>query len=79
MGKKGGPSGGKKGAPGASVNVPVPAALLTLLETAKPYLDNKEEIPENLLAQILKGKLLHIRAFEKEKAIFRAVRSRHRP
>jgi hypothetical protein len=52
----------------------VPGPLLALMETAKPHIDNKEDLPEKLLAQILKGKLLHIRAYEKEKEVFRAVR-----
>jgi hypothetical protein len=66
---------GKKAAakkPGAS-NVPLPTQLISTMESCKQYIDNKEEIPDNLMAQLIKGKLLHIKSVEKEKEIARAV------
>lgn len=66
---------GKKGAPSpkkpSNVQAPLPPALISALEQAKICLDNKEEISDNLLCQILKGKLIHIKTIEKEKEIMR--------
>jgi hypothetical protein len=41
--------------------------LLAQIEGAKPFVDNKEEIPDNVLIKILKSKLLHIRSVEMDK------------
>jgi hypothetical protein len=41
--------------------------LLTQMEQAKPFLENKEDIPDNVLIKILKSKLLHIRNVQIEK------------
>ncbi len=43
------------------------------METAKQHLDNKEEIPDNLMAQMIKSKLLYIKTIEKEKELARTV------
>ena len=43
------------------------------MDSAKSIMDNKEEIPDHLMAQLIKAKLLHIKACEKEKEIQRAV------
>ena len=66
---------GKKAAqaskkPGAA-QIPLPHALLATIEACKPHLENKEEIPDNLMAQLIKGKLIHMKAVEKEKEISR--------
>jgi 5'(3')-deoxyribonucleotidase len=53
--------------------VPLSSNFVAALESAKKYLDNKEEISGNTLAQLIKGKLIHIKEVEKEKEIFRAV------
>ena len=41
--------------------------LLTQMEQAKPFLDNKEDIPDSVLIKILKSKLLHIRNVQIER------------
>lgn len=56
-----------------AVQVPLPQAFTTLLESVKPYIDNKEEIPDNIMAQLIKGKLIHIKQVEREKEIARMV------
>ncbi|CAF0878303.1 unnamed protein product [Brachionus calyciflorus] len=58
----------------ASIQVPLPPVLITTLETARQFIDNKEEIPDSLLCQILKGKLIHIKMIEKEKEVSRLGR-----
>ncbi|RNA34736.1 sperm-associated antigen 17, partial [Brachionus plicatilis] len=66
---------GKKGASSpkkpSSVQAPLPPALISALEQAKASIDNKEELSESLLCQILKGKLIHIKTIEKEKEVMR--------
>jgi hypothetical protein len=57
--------------------VPIPQPFIAVMESAKSILDNKEEIPDPLMAQLIKAKLLHIKAFEKEKEIQRAVSFHH--
>lgn len=49
----------------------MPPILLTALESCKQYMETKEEIPDNLMAQLIKGKLIHIKAIEKEKELAR--------
>ena len=44
-----------------------------ILDQIKPLIDNKEEIPDNLMAPLLKGRLLQIKAVEKEKEAARIV------
>lgn len=45
--------------------------LTTTFESCKPFIEAKEEIPDHLMVQLIKGKLLHIKAIEKEKEISR--------
>lgn len=47
--------------------------LLAQIEQAKPFVDNKEEIPDNILIKVLKSKLLHIRTFKMEEKANQAV------
>ena len=71
-------AGSKKGAGSpkkpSSLQAPLPSGLLAALEQAKIILDNKEEISDSLLCQILKGKLIHIKTIEKEKELMRLSR-----
>jgi len=66
---------GKKGAikkqTGPTVAIPQP--FLAVMESAKSLMDNKEEIPDHLMAQLIKAKLLYTKACEKEKEIQKAV------
>lgn len=66
---------GKSGGKGNTTKaiVPLSPSYLNALESARKYLDNKEEVPSNVIAQLIKGKLIHIKAVEKEKEILRAV------
>lgn len=41
--------------------------ITSYMEDAKIYIENKEEIPDNILMKIVKSKLLHIKAIEIEK------------
>lgn len=43
------------------------------MDSARQNLDNKEEISDSLMAQLIKGKLIHIKAVEKEKEAIRIV------
>lgn len=65
---------GKKAAqnkkPGPN-QVPLPPSLISTIEACKPFIESKEEIPDNIMAQLIKGKLAHIKAIEKEKEAFR--------
>lgn len=44
------------------------------METARQFLDNKEEIPDNVMCQLIKGKLVHVKQVEKDKELARIVR-----
>ena len=66
MEQNSGKGGAKKGAPVSNLDRMTPG-LLTQIESAKQYLDNKEEIPDSVLIKILKSKLLHIRSVQMEK------------
>ncbi len=55
--------------------MPIPQPFMNAMETAKQHLDNKEEIPANLTAQLIKSKLLYLKAVEKEKEAARISRS----
>lgn len=70
MGGKGAAAAAKKSAQNVDRMTP---GLLGQIEAAKLFIDNKEEIPENVLAKILKAKLLHIRTVEIEKKAAVAV------
>lgn len=50
--------------------------ILAQMEAAKPFLDNKEEIPDNVLIKILKSRLIHIRTVQMEKKSQEPVRMR---
>jgi hypothetical protein len=54
--------------------VPLSPQFLAIIETAKTFIDNKEEIPDLLLAQLIKAKLLLIKQIEKEKEQKRIVK-----
>ena len=45
--------------------------LISTFESCKPFIESKEEIPDHLMVQLIKGKLFHIKAIEKEKEISR--------
>ena len=51
----------------------LPPQLLAVVETAKQFIDNKEEIPDAVMAQLVKGRLMVIKAAEKEKELKRQV------
>jgi hypothetical protein len=53
--------------------VPLPAQFLAIIDLAKQHLDNKEEIPDPLMAQLIKARLITLKAVEKEKEIARLV------
>jgi len=53
--------------------VPLPAQFLAIVDLAKQHLDNKEEIPDPLMAQLIKARLITLKAVEKEKEIARLV------
>ena len=55
------------------VQVPLPSAFIGCMELARPYLESKEEIPDDLMAQLIKGKLIHIKGVEIEKELQRIV------
>jgi hypothetical protein len=44
-----------------------------ILDQVRPLLDNKEEIPDNLMAPLVKGRLMQIKVIEKEKEAARLV------
>jgi hypothetical protein len=44
-----------------------------ILDQIRPLLDNKEEIPDNLMAPLVKGRLMQLKAIEKEKEAARLV------
>lgn len=56
--------------------MPLPQGLLGTIESCKQFVDSKEEIPDNLMAQLIKGKLMHIKAVEREKEIARVSSSK---
>lgn len=60
IGKKGAQQ--KKGA-----QIPLPSSLMSTIESCKPFIENKEEIPDQLIIPLIKGKIMHIKAIEKEK------------
>ena len=53
--------------------VPLSPQFLAIVETAKLLIDNKEEIPDQLMAQLIKARLLLIKQIEKEKEQKRMV------
>ncbi len=53
--------------------MPLPAQFLAIIDLAKQHLDNKEEIPDPLMAQLIKARLITLKAVEKEKEIARLV------
>ena len=44
-----------------------------ILDQIRPLLDNKEEIPDNLMAPLVKGRLMQMKVIEKEKEAARLV------
>ena len=52
--------------------------MLVVIESAKQFIDNKEEIPDLLLVQLVKGKIMMIKAVEMEKSAKRQARLRQR-
>jgi hypothetical protein len=41
--------------------------VLAIIEQAKLFVENKEEIPEQLMAQLIKGRIMLIKQVEMEK------------
>ncbi len=52
--------------------------MLVVIENAKQFIDNKEEIPDQILVQLIKGKIMMIKAVEMEKSAKRVARLRQR-
>ena len=52
---------------------PLSPQFLAIIEAAKLLIDNKEEIPDQLMAQLIKARLLLIKQIEKEKEQKRMV------
>ena len=44
-----------------------------MIENAKLFIDNREEIPDPMLAQLIKGKIMMIKTVETEKNAKRQV------
>lgn len=55
-------------------NIPIPNQLIAIIEQAKVFVENKEEIPDQLMAQLVKGRLMMIKQIEMEKEEKRKVR-----
>lgn len=47
---------------------------MAIIEQAKVFVENKEEIPDQLMAQLVKGRLMMIKQIEMEKEEKRKVR-----
>ena len=58
----------------AAAAASVTPAYQAILDQVKPLIDNKEDIPDNLMAPLLKGRLMQLKAIEKEKEAARLVR-----
>lgn len=54
------------------LQVPFPSTLFNIFELCKPYIEAKEELPDHLIIQLVKGKLMHIKSIEHEKKIRRS-------
>ncbi len=52
--------------------------MLSVIESAKQFVENKEEIPDQMLAQLIKGKLMMIKVVEMEKNNKRQARLRQK-
>ena len=66
---------GKKAAAKKPANAPLPSQFLAVIDQAKQLIDNKEEIPDQLMTQLIKAKLIQIKNVEKDKEIARQVRN----
>ena len=61
------------GKPTGAASSSIAPQLQAILDQVRPLLDNKEEIPDNLMAPLLKGRLMQIKATEKDKEAARIV------
>lgn len=64
---------GKKVVKKPANTTPLPSQFIAVIDLAKQHLDNKEEIPDPLMTQLIKAKLLYIKHIEKEREIARIV------